>query len=273
MGAAIGQSMYLLGGLDASGSSSSDVYRIRPATGQVTLAGHLAVATHGAGAVAFGNRVVVFGGADLAPDDLVQAFDPLTGTTTVTGHMPSARADLVAALVGGRMIVLAGFTGSAFISDIWATPDGRSFSVVGQVAQNERYPATAVMGSTIYLFGGLVAGGEYDGTYSTTIQSFDTVTGRSQLVGQLPVPLAHARAAVVGGQALLFGGWTPHGASSAILRFNPATGGVTPVGTLPEAVADEAIAPIGDSVYFASGLGTGQQPLVQIGSLTVTPST
>jgi Kelch motif len=119
--------------------------------------------------------VVIFGGADVAPDDLVQAFDPMSGTTTVIGHMPDARADLVAA--------------------------------------------------------------------------------------------------VIGGQVLVFGGWTPTGASSAILRFNPATRAITEAGTLPEAVADEAIAPIGDSVYFASGLGTGQQPLVQIGSLTVTPST
>jgi hypothetical protein len=32
------------------------------------------------------------------------------------------------------------------------------------------------VGTTIYLFGGLVAGGEYDGTFSTTVQSFDVAT-------------------------------------------------------------------------------------------------
>jgi hypothetical protein len=170
------------------------------------------------------------------------------------------------------MIVLAGFTGSAFAPDIWATTDGRSFAVVGQVAQGERYPAIAAVGSTIYLFGGLVAGGEYDGTYSSTVQSFDVSTGRSMVVGHLPVPLAHARAAVLAGQVLVFGGWTAAGASSAILRFDPASGGaVSAAGTLPEAVADEAIATIGDSVYFACGLGTGQLPSVRIGSLTITP--
>ena len=237
------------------------------------MAGHLATPTHGGAAVAFGNRVLIFGGADVAPDDLVQTFDPVTGTTTVIGHMPSARADLVAAAVSGRVILLAGFSGSSFVSDIWATPDGRSFSVIGKVAQDERYPAIAVVGTTVFLFGGLVAGGEYTGTYSSTIQSFDVATGRSTVVGQLPSPVAHARAAVVAGQVLVFGGWTPAGASSAILRFDPATGTITPAGALPEAVADEAIATIGDSVYFASGLGTDQHPSVHIGSITVTSST
>jgi hypothetical protein len=69
----------------------------------------------------------------------------------------------------------------------------------------ERYPAIAAVGTKIYLFGGLVAGGEYNGTFSTTVQSFDVATRQAHVVGQLPVPLAHARAAVLDGQVLVFG--------------------------------------------------------------------
>jgi hypothetical protein len=269
MGAAIGDEMYLLGGLDASGVSSADIYRISPLSGRVAIVGQLAVPTHGAAAVLLGGRILVFGGADFAPDDLVQAFDPATGATTVIGHMPSDRADFVAALVGGSAILLAGFSGLSFVSDVWATRDGRSFSVLGKLAEDVRYPAVAAVGTTIYLFGGLVAGGEYDGTYSTTVQSFDVATGRSAVVGHLPIPLGHARAAVLNGELLVFGGWTPSGASSVIWRFDPVTGAVTRVGTLPEAVADEATAAIGNRVYFASGLGSAQQPLLRVGSLSV----
>ncbi len=272
MGAAIDDSMYLLGGLDASGTSSSDIYRIDPVTGQTIVAGHLAVATHGGAAVSLGDRVLVLGGADVSPDNLVQSFDPSTGTTMIIGYMPASRADLVAAVVSGRVIVLGGFTGSQYLKDIWSSPDGRSFSVVGRLAQVERYPAIAVLGTTIYLFGGLLAGGEYDGAYSTTIQSFDVATGRSAVIGQLATPLAHARAATVAGQVLVFGGWTPGGASSAILRFDPTKRSVTTVATLPEAVADEAIATVGDIAYFASGLGAGQRPLDAIGTLTAASS-
>jgi len=149
--------------------------------------------------------VLVVGGADDVPDNLVQAFDPATGTTTVIGHMPGPRADLVGAAVGNEVVLLAGFNGSALVGNVWTTSDSTSFSVAGQIATAEGYPAIAAVGTTIYLFGGLVAGGEYDGTFSTTVQSFDVATRQARVVGQLPVPLAHARAAVLDGQVLVFG--------------------------------------------------------------------
>jgi N-acetylneuraminic acid mutarotase len=273
MGAAVGDSLFLLGGLNANGVSSSDVYRIQPSTGNVTLAGLLSTPTHGAAAVTLGQQVLVFGGADVSPDSLVQAFDPATGTTTVIGHMPGPRADLVGAAVGNEVVLLAGFNGSAFLSDVWATPDGTSFSVAGQIAAVERYPAIAAVGTKIYLFGGLVAGGEYNGTFSTTVQSFDVATRQAHVVGQLPTPLAHARAAVLDGQVLVFGGWTPAGPSSAILRFDPTTGTLSQVGTLPGPVADEAIGTVGNTVYLASGLaastGGALRPLVQVVGLSL----
>jgi hypothetical protein len=269
----MGDSLFLLGGLDPGGVSSSDVYRIQPSAGTVTASGHLATPTHGAAAVAFGKQVLVFGGADVSPDDLVQAFDPATGITSVVGHMPGPRADLVGAAVGNEVVLLAGFNGSAFLSDVWGTPDGTSFSVIGRIARVERYPAIAVAGTKIYLFGGLVADGEYSGTFSTTVQSFDVATGEARVVGQLPTPLAHARAAVLDGQVLVFGGWTPAGPTSAILRFDPATGTLSPAGMLPGPVADEAIGTVGNAVYLASGLasstGEGLRPLVQIVTLTL----
>ncbi|HWD09557.1 MAG TPA: kelch repeat-containing protein [Actinomycetota bacterium] len=271
LGAAVGGDLYLLGGLDPGGVSSADIFRIDPASGAVAVAGHLATPTHGGAAVTVGNQVLVFGGADVSPNDLVQSFDPATGATSVIGHMPSARADLVGVLVGGQVVLLGGFNGSTFVTDVWTTADGTTFSVLGQVAQPERYPAVAVVGTTIYLFGGLVAGGEYNGTESTAVQSFDVATGRGAVIGHLPEPLAHARAATVGGQVLVFGGWTSAGASAAVWRFDPATGAVTPVGTLPEAVADEAIGVVGGTVYFASGLGAAERPLTAIGSLRLGP--
>jgi hypothetical protein len=150
-------------------------------------------------------QVLVFGGADVVPDNLVQAFDPATATTTVIGHMPGPRADLVAAAVGNEVMLLAGFNGSAFVGDVWTTSDGTSFSVAGRIAAVERHPAIAAVGTKIYLFGGLVVGGEYNGTFSTTVQSFDVATGQAHVVGRLPVPLAHARAAVLDGPVLVFG--------------------------------------------------------------------
>ena len=76
-GAAIGRDLYVLGGLDAAGAPSSDVYRVEPATSQVTLAGHLSTPTSGGTAVASGGKILLFGGAarpGSAPVSLVQLF-------------------------------------------------------------------------------------------------------------------------------------------------------------------------------------------------------
>lgn len=254
MGAAVGTDVFVLGGLDAAGVSSSDVYRITPATGRVALAGHLATPTHGGAAVALGNRILVFGGAGTAPQDLVQSFDPATGATTVVGHLPGARADLVATAVGNEILVLAGFDGSQLLTDILATADGTSFHKVGALRSAERYPAVAVVGTTVFLFGGLVSGAEYSGTFSTMVQSYNISTGISKIAGTLSTPLSHARSAVLAEQVFVIGGWIPTGPSSAIQRFDPQNGSLTPAGRLPGPVADEAAATVGNTAWLAGGI-------------------
>src|SRR2546429_5047390 len=59
-GAAIGRDLYVLGGLDAAGAPSRDVYRVEPATSQVTLAGHLSTPPSGASAGASGGKIPLF---------------------------------------------------------------------------------------------------------------------------------------------------------------------------------------------------------------------
>jgi len=196
--------------------------------------------------------VLVVGGADVVPDNLVQAFDPATGTTTVIGHMPGPRAGLVGAAVGNEVVLLAGFNGSALVGNVCTTSDGTSFSVAGQIATVERYPAIAVVGTTIYLFGGLVAGGEYNGTFSATVQSFDVATRQAHVVGQLPVPLAHARAAVLDGPVLVFG-------VAAYLVSGPA---VSPGGALRPLVQVVAL-----SLGATPSTGSMQAPLWRLLSL------
>ena len=65
----------------------------------------------------------------------------------------------------------------------------------------------------------------------------------------------------------------PAGPTAAILRFDPTTGTLSQVGTLPEPVADEAIGTVGNAVYLASGLaastGGALRPLVQVAALSL----
>src|SRR5207302_4316544 len=111
-GAAIGRDLYVLGGLDAAGAPSGDVYRVEPATSKVTLAGHLSTPTSGGAAVASSGKILLFGGAagsGSAPLGLVQVFDPATGGTAQAGPLPHPRTDAVDTQAAYEILVLGGF--------------------------------------------------------------------------------------------------------------------------------------------------------------------
>jgi N-acetylneuraminic acid mutarotase len=251
MAAANGRYIFLLGGIDAAGSTVDSVYRLDPAKGTTRLAGTLATPTHGAAALLLGKRVFVFGGAGPPVYDLVQEYDPASGDARVVGHLPAAAA------VGGQVVVAAGFDGVGPVSTVLATTDERHFRLLARLPQAVRYPAVAAVGNSAYLFGGLRFGGEYTGTFSRAIQRVELTTGQAAIVGRLPIPYAHAMATVRGGQVFILGGSTSAGSSSAILRFDPATGAVSRAGTLPEHVADGAVATIGDTTYVIGGINGG----------------
>jgi len=138
---AVGGWVYVLGGIDAAGVTVAGVDRVDPSTGAVTHAGALATPTHGAAALTFGCRVLVFGGAATSVHTTVQAFDPATGRTSVIGSGPGPLADLTAAAVGNQMLLLGGFNGARGLDTVLSTTDATSFHVVGHLAQALRYPA------------------------------------------------------------------------------------------------------------------------------------
>jgi Kelch motif len=152
--------IFVLGGHDAAGGTISDVYRFDPRSGRSTRAGLLAVPTHGSAAATLAGRILVFGGASSSVYDLVQWFHPASGRTSVIGRMPRQRADVTAAVVGRQVVLVGGFDGFGPQSDVWTTRDGKSFHVVAHLRQPVRYPAMIALGTDVYVFGGLISGGE-----------------------------------------------------------------------------------------------------------------
>jgi hypothetical protein len=269
-GVALGQRIFVLGGHDSAGDTISEVYELDVATGKSLTAGILAVPTHGAAAALLRGRVLVFGGASSAVHDYVQRFDPARHAARVTGRLPTVRADVTAGVVGKSVVLAGGFDGVGPQRDVWATDNGTRFRVIATLPQAVRYPAVVAEGDNVYVFGGLIAGGEYNGTFSKLIQRIRIHERSAQVVGHLPTPLAHAMGALLGGRFLVLGGSTPAGPSGAILRFDPTSGRVLHVGHLPHPLTDAAVATIGDSVYLLGGMS--RQPLASITVVRLTRS-
>ena len=155
---------------------------------------------------------MVFGGASTSVHDVVQQFFPATGRSRVIATMPTVRADVTTAVAAGRVVLVGGFDGIGPQSSVWATRDGRHFTVVAHLPRPVRYPAVAALGANVYAVGGLLSGGEYTGTFTSDIQRIDLRTGNARIVGRLSSPIAHAMATTVNGRIYLLGGSTPSGA-------------------------------------------------------------
>jgi N-acetylneuraminic acid mutarotase len=137
-----------------------------PAAGASTEAGTLALPTHGEAAAVLGGRLLVFGGASSAVHDIIQQFDPAQRRAVILGRLPGPRADVTAAVTGHTIALVGGFDGVRPQDEVWASTDGSDFRVIARLPQAVRYAAAVADGDSVYVFGGLISGGEYDGRFS-----------------------------------------------------------------------------------------------------------
>jgi hypothetical protein len=238
-------SVLLAGGLTPAGTTAS-VVRIDVTHGSVTSAGDLARAVHDAGGALLGGVPVVFGGGNVAPEDVVQRFDG--GQGMVIGQLPRARADLVAVALGGTVFVIGGGTPSRLDRAVLSTTDGSNLEAIATLVDGVRYPAVAAVDGMIIVVGGT------DGTRDrSAIQAIDPVTATVRIIGQLPQGLSHASAFVLAGRLLVAGGRSAGVAQDTIWEVDPVSGRVTEAGRLPRAVSDAAVAVVGGVGYLIGG--------------------
>ena len=248
-----GGSVYIAGGLDATGNSAAGVFRLNPANGRISSIGSLPQAFHdGAGAV-IGRSLFVFGGGAAQSSATVQAIDLPTGRSRVAGTLPSPLSDLAAATVGSTVYVLGGWNGARPQPTVWATSNGTAFRRVGALPVGLRYPAVATSGTDLLVAGGVLAGGGE----SRTVYRFDTTTGRTSILARLPAPVGHAMAFVESGVLYVVGGRNPSDAAlSSVTEIVLADGTPTAGPPLAHPLADAAIAAAGAGQLLIGGFDT-----------------
>ena len=132
---------------------------------------------------------------------------------------------------------------------VLGSSNGRDYRVVGRLAVAVRYPAVAVAQGQVWLFGG-----ERDNAMLDVVQRFDPRTGRTRVVGRLPIPSGHGAAFAVGHQVFLAGGRIgPDRATSAMWEFDPSSARFHRAGRLPYPVADMGVAGDGHLEYLLGG--------------------
>jgi hypothetical protein len=248
-----GRDLLVLGGLAPGDSTTARVWRVDLRARRVTAGKPLAQAVHDASGGLLAGRALVFGGGSAATVAVVQQWTA-TGAS-VRGRLPQPRSDSASAVVGATAYVVGGFTGTAMARDILATTDGRSFRVVGRLAIGVRYPAVAAVGGEVYVVGGALATTEAtaSGAQTAAVQRFDPGTGKVQVIGRLPRPIAHAMAFAVGASLYVAGGRHGPTATATVVRIDLTTAKTTVVGSLPLPLSDAAVAQADGNVWLVGG--------------------
>jgi N-acetylneuraminic acid mutarotase len=250
--------LVLLGGLETGGSSTDGVELLDTRNGVSSPEPSLAQATHDAAGAALGRRVLVIGGGSAVPVAATQ-IEAAAGTV-FGGPLSQARADATAATIGHTVYVVGGYDGSALEAEVIATTDGRSYRPVVALPVPVRYPALAVLGSRIYVFGGLRANGNPSGV----VQLVQPGTRTARVVGRLPVPLDGAAAGVLGDTIYLAGGRTAAGATDAVYAFEPRRASFLRAGRLRVAVANAGSAVSGGRLWLVGGEAADGVPLADV---------
>ena len=202
--------LVVLGGLNASDTSTSDVYAVSTATGAAHRIGALPLAVHDAAVAVSGQRALVFGGGSAASVGTVQSF-PLAGggAATNVGNLPAPRSDAEAATIGATTYIVGGFDGARPDASVEATTDGRTYRTIATLPVPVRYAAVAALDGRIYAFGGEAITGPHAGAPVSVIQAVDPTRRTASIVGYLPEALAGAAAVTVDGELFVAGGESP----------------------------------------------------------------
>jgi N-acetylneuraminic acid mutarotase len=142
-----------------------------------------------------------------------------------------------------------------------ASPGTRVQTVVSMGETRLGTLPAAVQDAAVASLGGerLVMLGGLDSAQSSTAR-VNVLSGATALgAGALPEAQHDAQAAALAGSVYVFGGGRVS-SFDHILRYDPATGGVSSAGTLPTAASDVAVATIGETAYIVGGYD-GVHPL------------
>ncbi len=214
----------------------------------VVTAGHLpTVASRLAAVSVGGGRVIVLGGLVSGSSSTeILAGEP--GSLRRIGTLPIATHDDAAVLLGRSVYLLGGgeVTSSDAIVHISTTGTARKAGSLGEPLSDL---GAAVVGHTAY-----IAGGYTGSQYATGILAFHGHT--PHLAARLPVGLRYAGVAALNGQIYVAGGITTGATSDAVYRFDPATGVVSQVATLPQPIAHAPLVALGSSLYLIGGDGS-----------------
>lgn len=260
----------IFGGLSTSGINDR-IYEIDTTNGQATSLGSMPTAVRDAAGAVIGSSYYVFGGMtrSAATTD-VQQFTFANSTTmtgSVVGSLPAKRSEMESASANGRVLLVGGFDGSSYLTSVVSSTDGMNFTVAAQLSPAVRYAAVAVLNETMYVIGGEIGPNAAD---ATAVQAINLTSGTVTQLTPLPQGLSHAVAVTLNNTIYVLGGRSGGHAITTINQFQPSSGALEPMGSLPVATSDMGVVVIGQGAYLLGGENDSGTPSTDVIAVTLT---
>jgi outer membrane protein assembly factor BamB len=219
-----------------------------------------------AAAVAAPQVVTLLGGLDSSDASRTTVQRLESGRATTVGALQAPVHDAAAVSIGSDVYLFGGGSESSSVpSIIRVDPSTGSNQPAGSLPNPSSDLSAAAVGGTAYLVGGFTGQAPLD-----TILAWRPGI-QPKVVGRLPEPLRYAAVTAVGEKVLIAGGDAPNGPSRQVLEFDPKTGQVSRLATLPHPLSHASAATLGRFPYLIGGLGANGAPTREI--LSVNPGT
>lgn len=251
--AAVGETVAVVGGFTADGSSTARADIYRPASDRWRRAADLPAAVNHAAAATLAGHLVIVGGYGARRS----AFMLVGDRWRLLARLPAPRAAAGAAVLGGRLFVVGGVGGvgpNGLARNALAyEPRTRSWRYVVGPSPREHL-AVAAAGGRIYAIGGRTAGSD---TNVATVESWRPGEGRWRVERSVPEARGGTGAAAVTGGIVSVGGEAPAGTIGTVYRYDLAVRSWSRLPDLPTPRHGLGVARVGATVYVVGG---GPQP-------------
>jgi N-acetylneuraminic acid mutarotase len=204
--------VYVVGGLDAQGTSLSTVLRFDGASQTWSAVAPLPEPLHHANVGVVNGKLYVVG--VLAPNFAARAdvleYDPATDRWTARAPLPAAqrRGASAVGVIGDELIVAGGLRGGAAVTDVTAyDPRTDTHRTLAPLPSATEHVVGAAVGSKLYVIGGR------DGSIASItarVDVYDATTGTWARGPDLPTGRGGHAAAVLDGRIVVFGGEGHH---------------------------------------------------------------
>lgn len=217
-GAALNGKIYIVGGFNETGRSSSTVEAYDPSTDEwstSTAAAAAAVAPlpqpldHTA-AASYDGKLYVVGGGYLNRGDLSNKlfiYDPNTNRWTKGQDLPSARGALTANFINGTLYVVGGIDASGAISSNWAYDLGtNTWAEKAPMPTAREHLTSATVDNKLFVIGGRTSG------MTTNVDAnevYDPLIDGWTVLESMPSQRGGLSSAAVNGSIYVFGGEVP----------------------------------------------------------------